>query len=364
MIHVFLGTKAQYIKTAPLLRLMDARGVGYRLIDSGQHAALATGLRRELGVRDPDYVLGGAHDITTIAQALRWSAALATRLGSRSRLRREVFGGEGGVCVVHGDTPSTFLSVLMARRAGLVAAHLEAGLRSHSLLHPFPEELIRLAVMRVSQVLFAPDDEAVANLAALKVRGRVVHVAANTVVEALRHSLPTLPAPSSGPAVVTMHRVENLRSTARTDALVDLVIAAAATQPVRFVLHGPTTEVFARRGVDARLRAAGVETVPLLPHAEFTAGLAAAPWVITDGGSVQEECAQLGVPTLLWRRRTERRDGLDANVVLSDQDPVRARAFLAAPETYRRTPDAGGLTPSEQVLEVLLATDAEIPPLT
>ncbi len=65
-LHVFLGTKAQYIKTAPLLRLMDEQGVDYRLIDSGQHAALSTGLRRELGVRDPDHVLGGTTDITTV----------------------------------------------------------------------------------------------------------------------------------------------------------------------------------------------------------------------------------------------------------------------------------------------------------
>ena len=78
-IHVFLGTKAQYIKTAPLLRLMDERGVPYRLIDSGQHAALSTGLRAELGVREPDYVLGGSKDITTVPQAMAWSASLATR---------------------------------------------------------------------------------------------------------------------------------------------------------------------------------------------------------------------------------------------------------------------------------------------
>ena len=49
MLHVFIGTKAQYIKTAPLIRLLDERGVPYRLIDSGQHASLTRSLRRELG---------------------------------------------------------------------------------------------------------------------------------------------------------------------------------------------------------------------------------------------------------------------------------------------------------------------------
>jgi UDP-N-acetylglucosamine 2-epimerase (non-hydrolysing) len=355
LLHVFLGTKAQYIKTAPLLRLLDARGVPYRLIDSGQHAALSGGLRRELGVRDPDHVLGGTHDITTIPQAALWSAKLGSRLLTPARLRREVFGGHGGICVVHGDTPSTFLSALMAKRAGLRTAHLEAGLRSRSLLHPFPEELIRLAVMRVSDVLFAPDATAVENLRQLKLRGEVVPVSANTVVEALRHSLGELPEPGSGPAVVTMHRVENLRSTRRTDALIALVREQAAKRPVTFVLHGPTTETFARRGLDRALRDAGVTTVPLLPHREFTRLLAAAPFVVTDGGSVQEECALLGVPTLLWRERTERGDGLGANVVLSHYDDAAARRFFADPDALRTSPPDTGSTPSEQVLEALLA---------
>jgi UDP-N-acetylglucosamine 2-epimerase len=355
LIHVFIGTKAQYIKTAPLLRLMDTRGVPYRLIDSGQHAALSTGLRRELGVRDPDHILGGAHDITTVAQALRWSAGLGSKLVSARSLRAEVFGGQGGICVVHGDTPSTFLSALMAKRAGLRTAHLEAGLRSHRLLHPFPEELIRLAVMRASDLLFAPDEQAVINLRHLKLSGEILPVDANTVVEALRHSLGTLPPPGSGPVAVTMHRVENLKSTRRTDQLLSLVRSVAATRPVTFVLHGPTAETFARRGLDTALRSAGVTTVPLLPHADFTRLLAAAPFVITDGGSVQEECALLGVPTLVWRLRTERGDGLGANVVLSQYDDTRARAFLGDPEAFRRTPATSAPAPSEQILEALLA---------
>jgi UDP-N-acetylglucosamine 2-epimerase (non-hydrolysing) len=356
-LHVFLGTKAQYIKTAPLLRLLDAREVPYRLIDSGQHARLSQGLRRELGVRDPDHVLGGAEDVASIPAALAWSAKLATRLGSPRRLRDEVFGGDGGICVVHGDTPSTLLSALMARRAGLRVAHLEAGLRSHSLLHPFPEEAIRLLVMRLSAILFAPDAQAVHNLAALRVRGEVVPVSGNTVVEALRHSLergaPGLLA-GSGPVVVTLHRVENLHNRRRVEALVDVVTRIAETRQVRFVQHGPTVETLARSGAADRLRAAGVELVPLLPHQEFTSALAAAPFVLTDGGSVQEETALLGVPTMLWRARTERPDGLGENVVLTAYDPDVVDRFLADPEAFRRPPARDAVSPSEEILAVLL----------
>ncbi len=354
-LHVFLGTKAQYIKTSPLLRLLDARRVPYRLIDSGQHAHLSTGLRTELGVRTPDHVLGGAGDVDSIPKALAWSARLGSRLGSGRGLRRDVFGGDGGICVVHGDTPSTLLSTLMARRAGLCVAHLEAGLRSHDLLHPFPEEAIRLAVMRLASILFAPDAEAVRNLAALRVKGEVVALSGNTVAEALRHSLADgRPEPGSGPVVVTMHRVENLHNRRRVDDLVALVVDITRRRAVRFVQHGPTVETLRGSGADRRLRDAGVDLVPLLPHQDFTRALAAAPFVITDGGSVQEECALLGVPALLWRARTERSDGLGANVVLSRYDAAVVRRFLDDPEAHRGAVDRAGVTPSEEILDVLL----------
>lgn len=359
-VHVFLGTKAQYIKTAPLLRLLDEKGVEYRLIDTGQHARLSVSMRRELGVREPDAVLGGSDDVTSITGALTWSARIAMRLWSRAQVRREIFGGHGGVCVVHGDTPSTLLSALLARRAGLRVAHLEAGLRSHRLTHPFPEELIRIAVMRVSHLLFAPDDVAVANLERMGLRGRVVPLAGNTIIEALRHSL-SAGVVDPGPAIVTMHRVENLTSRRRVEGFVRLVLRIAARHPVRFVVHGPTEQTLSRGDVRRSLEEAGVEITPLVPHAKFIPMLAAAPLVVTDGGSIQEECALLGVPTLLWRDRTERPDGLGSNVVLGRYDPAVVDAFLANSQAYRRAPRDSSESPSEQILtEILAELDATV----
>ena len=81
--------------------------------------------------------------------------------------------------------------------------------------------------------------------------------------------------------------------------------------------------------------------------------LAAAPFVITDGGSIQEECALIGVPTLLWRERSERPDGLGSNVVASRYDDEIIERFLADPEAYRveRLRPTG--SPSTEILEVL-----------
>lgn len=355
MIHVFIGTKAQYIKTAPLLRLMDERAVPYRLIDSGQHAALAKVLRTELGVREPDHLMGGDRDVTSIPQAIRWALGLASKLVRGGRIRRDVFGGEGGICVVHGDTPSTLLSTLMARRAGLKVAHLEAGLRSWRRLHPFPEELIRIVVMRLAGILFAPDSESVANLKRMRIKGKIVPLDANTSVEAVRHVQPE--SGRSGPAIVTMHRVENLHRASRVGGFVELVLRLAAEMPVRFVMHEPTKTALANGEHLDALEAAGVEMVSLVSHGEFVAMLAAAPLVITDGGSIQEECALLGVPTLLWRERSERPNGIGTNVVLARYDLKEAGRFIADHPSLRAEPDLPAVSPSAQILTELLTAE-------
>jgi len=358
LIQVLFGTKAEAIKLAPVLTEMDKRGVPYRLVETGQHGGFLPGLRVELGLREPDVCLGGDRDADTVARAVIWGIRLALRLASAQRLRDEVFGNRDGVCLVHGDTPSTLLSALMARRAGLRVAHLESGLRSHSWRHPFPEELIRVAVMRLAHVLFAPDGDAVANLEALvaegRVRGRVVATSANTGVEALRSALgPVGPGVAgSGPVVATMHRVENLHDDARFEGF--LALLGRLARPAVFVVHPPTEAVLSDRGGRAVVEDMGVATSGLVPYGEFTAMLAAAPYVVTDGGSIQEECARLGVPTLLWRDRTERPDGIGANVVLARYDDDVVGAFLADPQALRRPVALGDERPSAEVVDVLV----------
>jgi UDP-N-acetylglucosamine 2-epimerase (non-hydrolysing) len=248
----------------------------------------------------------------------------------------------------------------MARRAGLRVAHLEAGLRSGSYLHPFPEELIRVATMRMAHLLYAPGDEAVTNLEKMGVNGEIVNVGANTVEEALRASIAGYdPAANGGPVVATMHRVENLKRAGRVDGFVDLLERVANEREVMFVAHGPTMATLQKRQLLDRLDRAGVQVTTLLPHAEFTRALSAADFVITDGGSIQEECALLGTPTLVWRQRTERSDGLGANVVLSRYDPVVIDTFLEDPHRIRVPRNALTSTPSEIILQSLVeALDA------
>lgn len=363
MIHIFIGTKAQYIKTAPLIRLLDQRGIGYRLIDSGQHASLTKTLRRELGVREPDVCLRRGEDIASLPRAALWMLKVIISAALRpGKMAERVFGGRGnGVCVIHGDTPTTLLSVFLARRAGLPLAHLEAGLRSFNYLNPFPEELIRVVAMKRAHLLFAPSAGALANLERMDLKGEKHDLGVNTNLEALKYSRSQRhepPADISDYALFVIHRVETLHNRKRMRVVLDLIHRLARVKQLVFVLHPPTELILKKRGEYQRLDEHDNITLrPLLPHAEFVNLLDHADFVVTDGGSIQEECYYLGTPCLLMRKKTERDEGIGENALLSEFRGERIDHFVDHWKDFRREPSDNGTAPLDSVIERIMACD-------
>jgi len=352
-INVLLGTKAEMIKVAPVIKELEKRGVSYRLIETGQHGAYLNGLREEFKIREPDVRLGKNNDVDNLFEACKWFGGLIRVVASRKRVRNQVFSAPSGVCLIHGDTPSTLIGALLAKRAGFQIAHLESGLRSGSFWHPFPEELIRVIVMKLADILFAPDEKAVSNLVALKVKGRIEQTTANTGIESLEENIVEVER-ASGPVVATLHRVENLHNKNRLKGFLKLLERITRKgQKVLFVVHQPTQEILNKQEVVKKIEETGVEMVPLMPYKEFIKKLAAAPYVITDGGSIQEETAHLGIPCLLWRRKTERQNGLGKNVVVSNYDEKISESFLNDFENYRNEIKEEHSSPSSQVVDVL-----------
>jgi UDP-N-acetylglucosamine 2-epimerase (non-hydrolysing) len=95
--------------------------------------------------------------------------------------------------------------------------------------------------------------------------------------------------------------------------------------------------------------------VELVDHQSFSEMLASARFVVFDGGSIQEECASIGVPTLAWRMRSERLDGLGDNVVLARFDAEIIDGFLESFESLRHHPRSMNAKPSAEIVDVLKA---------
>lgn len=341
-LSVFTGTKAQFIKLAPVIQEFARRGWTYRLIDTGQHAALTRHIVEDFGIRPPDICLWrDPRGVDTMGSGLRWTASM-TRilLRTRATIRRELFEGRRGLSFVHGDTASTLLSTLIAKRAGQQVAHVEAGLRSYRWLHPFPEEIIRIAVMRMADLLFAPSAVACQNLERMGLSDRTVPLPGNTNMDTMANSLsrePRFPSDLRRPfSLVTVHRIETIYSRASLEKVVDVVLQAHSAVPAIFVLHPPTKRRLTATGHDSVLAEAGVRFLPLVEHATFAHLLKDAEFVVTDGGSVQEEAAYTGTPCLVLREATERDDGLGDNAVLGTLDLSRAQEFLSCFRDYRK----------------------------
>ena len=358
MIHVFIGTKAQYVKTAPLLRSLDASAIPYNLIDSGQHAQIAQEMREELQVRAPDVFLRAGDDITGATQALWWALKnLLPGLVCAKRMSARIFRNEGGVCVVHGDTLTTLLSVALAKRAGLKIAHIEAGLRSYNYFNPFPEEAIRVITMRLADLLFTPSDWAYSNLEKMNVKGRVINLGVNTAMEAVAFSLSrksSLTLSVDHYCLVTIHRVETIYNVRRMRYIVDLLSRISQSKPVVFVLHGPTERSLKRFHLfEALEKNENVTLLSLLAHTDFIHVAKNADFIITDGGSIQEESFYLNVPCLIMRKKTERQEGMNHNAYLSEFDESRVDHFLAACTTYRHEGMSLDVHPTQTIIEYL-----------
>lgn len=359
-VSLFIGTKAQLIKMIPVAWELDRRGMPYRLINTGQHESISADLRKQYAVREPDSSLGNKRsDVNTLGKGLTWLAGNLAQYGLRGgRTKQKLFDDTAGIVLVHGDTASTLLSSIIAKRAGQKVMHIEAGLRSWRVLNPFPEELVRILVMRMSDYLIAPSAQAHENLAAMSLAGRCWRVAGNTgmdiVAADLCKSPEILPDMPDSYGVVTIHRLETLYQRSRLDMVVDTIIQAHNRAPVLFVQHVPTTRRLAAYGMLDRLRQAGVRMLELLDHTRFVHLLRNAQFVITDGGSVQEESGYLGTPCLLMRLATERPDGLDANVVLSEMDAERIDEFVNNYSRYRRPAvEFDKFSPSGEIVDIL-----------
>jgi UDP-N-acetylglucosamine 2-epimerase len=358
-LYVLIGTKAQYIKMAPLLRRMQETGIAYRLIDTGQHAAISRDLRRELSIKEPDVALRFNGNIKTLVGLIGWSAkTLLTALFRPRRLREEIFGAGRGLCLIHGDTASTLLGLVLAKRARMKVAHVEAGLRSFNPLRPFPEEIIRILCMRFSDYLFAPSEWAAANLAKMKVKGKTINTHQNTNVEALIFALSSKAAHASVTGrygLMTIHRAETILRRKRLQFVVDALCRAAAKIRVVFVVHDATAKKLEEFGLLARLRETeNLLLMGLTGHSAFVNLMANAEFVVTDGGSIQEECAYLNVPCLVLRKETERTEGVGANIRLC---PFDRESFDEFVENYpalqgQRSPE--DLEPSRRILDAIL----------
>jgi UDP-N-acetylglucosamine 2-epimerase (non-hydrolysing) len=303
---IVAGARPNFMKIAPILAELEARGVPTTLVHTGQHysAQMSDAIFRDLGIRAPDHNLevGSATHAQQTARVME--AFEPVLLAVRPSW-----------VVVVGDVNSTLACALVASKlreeVGCRIAHVEAGLRSGD--WRMPEEVNRVLTDRLSDLLLTPSEDARPNLLAEGIPDDRIVFVGNVMIDTLFQQLPRaraldllarLGVTRGEYAVATLHRPSNVDSAESLRPALEGLARVAERMRVVFPIHPRTRRNAEAFGVGALLDR--LLTVEPLGYLEMLALNDGAAVVLTDSGGIQEETTALGVPCVTLREQTER----------------------------------------------------------
>lgn len=311
-VMLVFGTRPEAIKMCPLVNELKSRkNIETVVCVTGQHRQMLDQVLEAFKVV-PDYDLSIMKDKQTLFD-------ITTNILNRIKdVLEEV---RPDVVLVHGDTSTTFVTVLACFYMQIPVGHVEAGLRTYNIYSPYPEEFNRQAVSIISQYNFAPTELSRQNLIKEGKKADTVYVTGNTAIDALKttvrddYSHPELEwAKGSRLIIITAHRRENLgepmhhmfRAIRR---IMDEHEDVKAIYPIHM---NPVVRKAADEELGGCDRIHIIEPLEVLDFHNF---LARSYMILTDSGGIQEEAPSLGKPVLVMRDTTERPEGIKAGTL-------------------------------------------------
>jgi UDP-N-acetylglucosamine 2-epimerase (non-hydrolysing) len=364
-VMLVFGTRPEAIKMCPLANVLKGRPDDFDVVATvtGQHREM---LQQVLGVFGvvPDHDL----DIMKSGQTL-----FDVTTAVLNRLKPILEDEHPDVVLVHGDTTTTFAAAVACFYLQIPIGHVEAGLRTHNLYSPWPEEFNRQATDIITNWYFAPTELSRRNLLAEGKDEARIWVTGNTGIDALRttvregYSDPELDwAESSRLILITAHRRENLGEPMhRMFRAIRRVMEEHPDTKAIYPIHmNPKVRAAAHAELDGFDRLRIIEPLDVL---DFHNYMARSYLVLTDSGGIQEEAPSLGKPVLVMRDTTERPEGVSAGTLklVGTDEGVIYREFsrlLSDPEEYAAMSHAsnpyGDGHASERIADVLSGVPA------
>ena len=325
-ILIVFGTRPEAIKMAPLVKALQKRADIFetRVCVTAQHRGMLDQVLDLFGLK-PDHDL----DLMQPGQNLT-ELTMRVLSGMADVLAAE----QPDLVFVHGDTTTSSATALASFYARTPVAHVEAGLRTHNLASPWPEEANRQITGRLTQWHFAPTETARQNLRAENIGDEQICVTGNTVIDALfmvRDAITADPSreeslrvalTSTGYAfddtkkliLVTAHRRENFGDGFQNIcAALDEIAATRPDCDIVYPVHlNPNVEKPVRAALGER---SNIHLIAPLEYEPFIWLMDKSHLVLTDSGGIQEEAPALGKPVLVMRDTTERPEAVEAGTV-------------------------------------------------
>ena len=311
-ILVVFGTRPEAIKMCPLVNELKGRqGIEVKVCVTGQHRQMLDQVLHTFNVV-PEYDLSIMKDRQSLFDI---TGAIL------ERIKRVLEDEKPDIVLVHGDTTTTFIAALACFYLQIPVGHVEAGLRTHNIYSPYPEEFNRQAVSIISQYNFAPTELAACNL---KAEGRdpsTIYITGNTVIDAMQHTVredythPELEWVGKDKLIfITAHRRENVGQPMHNmfraiRRVLDEHPDCKAVYPIHM---NPVVRQAAKEELEGCDRIHIIEPIEVFDCHNFEAK---SYLCLTDSGGIQEECPSYGVPVLVMRDTTERPEGVDAGTL-------------------------------------------------
>ncbi len=330
MITCIIGTRAQLVKMAPVIREIELRKLPFQILMTGQHKETMQTLLDDFGIKTIPKNLEPPEEVSSIPRMLFWFP----RVFIKMLWNRDMFKGDSkqtSWILVHGDTLSTLLGAIVGKFTPCKVAHIESGLRSYHFFSPFPEEITRLLTFYLADIGFCPGQWAVDNLKKFPIKA--VNTQANTIIDsvkyAIKHKPRDLNIPEKKYAVVSIHRFENIYNQARFTEIIEAVERISQHYSLLFVLHPATKKRLNKLNLMGQLTSnENIKLIPRMGYISFINLVSNSLFVVTDGGSNQEELSYLRVPTLLMRDATERPEGIGETAFLEGYKLNVVKEFL------------------------------------
>jgi len=319
------GTRPEIIKLSPVIRELVGRRRGFVLVHTGQHYSYEMDrvFFEELELPEPDYRLDVGLKARTHGEQVGLMLIEIEKILLKEKPR---------VVIVQGDTNTTLAGALSARKLNsMKIAHVEAGLRSYN--WEMPEEINRIIVDHISDILFAPTVKAKENLLREGIPESRIHLVGNTVSDAVHQNLEIakrksrilgkLGVKKGRYFLLTLHRAENVDHKDRLASILEGVRLVKENFPeydIVFPIHPRTKKRVKEFRLEEYLR--DLLVIDPVGYLDFLMLEANARLILTDSGGAQEEACILKVPCVTLRTETERPETVEigANIV-AGRDP-------------------------------------------
>lgn len=311
-VMLVFGTRPEAIKMCPLVNeLKKRKGIETVVTVTGQHRQMLDQVLATFSVV-PDYDLSVMKEKQSLFD-------ITTNILDRIKKVLEI--EKPDVVLVHGDTSTTFVTALACFYLQIPIGHVEAGLRTHNIYSPYPEEFNRQAVSIISRYNFAPTRLAADNLINEGRDPSHIYITGNTVIDAMQHTVrndyvhPELDWVGNSKLIfITAHRRENLGEPMHH--MFRAIRRVLAEHPECKAVYPIHMNPVVRKAADEEL--GGCEQIHIIEPIEVfdCHNFEARCYLcLTDSGGIQEECPSYGRPVLVMRDTTERPEGIAAGTL-------------------------------------------------